>query len=128
MNLARTGVSSRIWQWRVAAAGAAAACTVGMVASPAVADGTAPPTPGIVSPSSTVQGRTYSQWSATQWQWTLQQPNVMDSPVVDPNPGTTPAGTLQLRSGSSQGLPSCRAIRRRTAAAASLPGSTCSSR
>jgi hypothetical protein len=59
-----------------------------MVASPAVADGTAPPTPGIVSPSSTVQGRTYSQWSATQWQWTLQQPNVMDSPVVDPNPGT----------------------------------------
>ena len=33
-----------------------------------------------------MQGRTYAQWSAAQWQWTLEQPNVPDSPVVDPNP------------------------------------------
>jgi hypothetical protein len=39
-------------------------------------------------PSSTVQGKTYSQWSAAQWQWTLEQQDVADSPVVDPNPGT----------------------------------------
>jgi hypothetical protein len=86
MNLTRTGVSS--WRWRAAAAGAAAALTVGIAASPAAADGTAPPTPGVVPPSAAVQGRTYSQWSAAQWQWTLQQPNVTNSPVVDPNPGT----------------------------------------
>jgi hypothetical protein len=61
---------------------------VGIAATPAVADGTAPPTAGVVPPSSTVQGRTYAQWSAAQWQWTLQQPNATDSPVVDPNPGT----------------------------------------
>ena len=70
------------------AAVATAALTVGVAASPALGDGTAPPTPGVVSPSSTVQGQTYSQWSAAQWQWTLEQPNVADSPVVDPNPGT----------------------------------------
>ena len=88
MNVPRTGLSSRLWRRRVAAVGAIAAFTVGIGTSPALGDGTAPPTPGVVSPSSTVQGRTYSQWSAAQWQWTLQQPNVTDSPVVDPNPGT----------------------------------------
>ncbi|MBO0885702.1 MAG: hypothetical protein J2P17_36285, partial [Mycobacterium sp.] len=35
-----------------------------------------------------VQGLTYAQWSAAQWQWTLEQQNVADSPVVDPSPGT----------------------------------------
>lgn len=88
MNVTRTGLSSWRWRWRAAAAGAAAAFTVGLAASPAAAGGTAPPTPGVVPPSSAVQGRTYAQWSAAQWQWTLEQQNVTDSPVVDPNPGT----------------------------------------
>ena len=88
-----------------------------------------------MSPSSTVQGQTYSQGSAAQCQWTLEQPNVADSPWSIPNPGTaaspkrlTARSGSQARSGSSPGLLTCRAIRRRTAAAVSLLGSTCSSR
>jgi hypothetical protein len=90
MNLIRIGMSSRgrPWRSRLAATGATIVFTVGTAASPAVADGTAPPATGVVPPSSTVQGRTYSQWSAAQWQWELEQQNVSDSPVVDPNPGT----------------------------------------
>jgi hypothetical protein len=62
---------------------------IGMTSLPVAADGAAPPTPGVISPSSTVQGRTYSQWSAAQWQWELQQQNApLNNPVVDPNPGT----------------------------------------
>lgn len=88
MNVTANDVSSRPWWRRMAAVGAIAVFTVSVAASPAVADGTAPPTPGVVSPSATVQGRTYAQWSAAQWQWTIEQKNVADSPVVDPNPGT----------------------------------------
>jgi hypothetical protein len=88
MNVTAKDMSGRPWRWRVAAVGAAAVLTAGAAASPAVADGTAPPAPGVVSPSSTVQGRTYAQWSAAQWQWELEQQNVADSPAVDPNPGT----------------------------------------
>lgn len=88
MNLTRTNVPRRLWRWRAAAVGVTAVVTVGIAASPAVAARKAPPTAGVVSPSSTVQGRTYAQWSAAQWQWTLEQQNVADSPVVDPNPGT----------------------------------------
>lgn len=57
------------------------------VGSPVFGDGTVP-TAGVVPPWLTVRGRTYSQWSAAQWRWELEQPNVTDSPVVDPNPGT----------------------------------------
>src|SRR5215475_4347586 len=88
MNSTGTGVPRRRWWLRAATVGASAVLTAGIAASPAIADGTAPPTRGVVPPSSTVQGRTYSQWSAAQWQWTLEQQNVADSPVVDPNPGT----------------------------------------
>ena len=86
MNLTAKGMFSR--PWRMAVVGATAVLTVGVGVSPAIADGTAPPTPGVISPSATVQGLTYAQWSAAQWQWTLEQQNVADSPVVDPNPGT----------------------------------------
>src|ERR1700745_2492527 len=88
MNLTQTGVPRPLWRLRAAVIGTIVVLTVGITAWPAAADGTAPPTAGVVSPSSTVQGRTYSQWSAAQWQWTLEQQNVTDSPVVDPNPGT----------------------------------------
>lgn len=46
------------------------------------------PTPGVVPPSDTLYGLNYSQWSAAQWQWELEQQNVNASPVVDPNAGT----------------------------------------
>jgi hypothetical protein len=88
MNLTQTGVPRLLWRLRAAVIGTIVVFTVGIAAWPAAADGTAPPTAGVVSPSSTVQGRTYSQWSAAQWQWTLEQQNVTDGPVVDPNPGT----------------------------------------
>lgn len=88
MNLTWTNVPGRLWWVRAATVSAAAILTAGTVASPAAANGNAPPAPGVVPPSSTVQGLTYAQWSATQWQWELQQPNAADSPVVDPNPGT----------------------------------------
>lgn len=87
MNVTAIGASNRLWR-RVAAVGATAVLTVGAAASPAVADGAAPPTPGVVSPSATVHGRTYAQWSAAQWRWVLEQQDVADSPVVDPHPGT----------------------------------------
>jgi opacity protein-like surface antigen len=44
--------------------------------------------PRVLSPASKHLGRTYAQWSAKDWQWELEQPNVSSSPVVDPNPGT----------------------------------------
>ena len=116
-ELTAKGMSSRLW--RLAAVGATAVFTVGMVASPAVAlnGAGAAANPGGGAPSSTVQGRTYAQWSAARWQWTLEQPNVPDSPVVDPNPGTAtpcpsrltaPLGSRQGGSGSWPGPPSCQ--------------------
>jgi hypothetical protein len=56
-------------------------------AIPAAAD-TGVATPGVVPPWTTAYGRTYSQWSAAQWQWEIEQKNVNSSPVVDPTPGT----------------------------------------
>ena len=44
--------------------------------------------PGVIAPTSVVQGRTYAQWSVAQWLWFLEQPNVTGSQVLDPNPGT----------------------------------------
>jgi hypothetical protein len=91
MNWTDTSAARRMWRRGMAALGATAALTVGIAISSAGADGTAPQTPGVMPPSSTVQGKTYSQWSAAQWQWTIQQQDVThhpDSPVVDPNPGT----------------------------------------
>jgi hypothetical protein len=49
---------------------------------------TTTPTPGVIPPEASVQGRTYAQWSAAQWKWEFAQPNVPTSPVVDPNPGS----------------------------------------
>jgi hypothetical protein len=46
------------------------------------------PTPGVLPPWANSYGRSYSQWSAAQWQWELQQQNAPSSPIVDPNPGT----------------------------------------
>jgi hypothetical protein len=88
MNLTRTGMRIRLWQWRVVAAVTTAALTVGVAASPALGDSTGAAGRGVVPPSSTVQDQTYSQWSAAQWQWELEQPNVTNSPVVETNAGT----------------------------------------
>ena len=45
-------------------------------------------TPGVIPPNANPYGMTYGQWSAAQWQWTIQSPNITTSPVVDPNPGS----------------------------------------
>jgi hypothetical protein len=88
MSMKGAGWFSRVWQRQVAATVAAAAVAMSVAASPASGQGIHEPTPGVVPPSSTVQGLTYSQWSAAQWQWELQQQQVTDSPVVDASPGT----------------------------------------
>src|SRR5215467_12389655 len=64
MNLTWINVPSRPWRLRAVAVGAATVLTAGIAASPAVADGPAPPTPGVVPHSSRVPGVTYAQWSA----------------------------------------------------------------
>jgi hypothetical protein len=78
------------WLRRVAAiisAALLAAAGIGAAPSAALAQSTRP-TPGVLPPWANAFGRSYSQWSAAQWQWTLQQPNVPQSPAADPNPGT----------------------------------------
>jgi hypothetical protein len=67
---------------------AAAVSSVLPLSAEAALATTTPSTPGVIPPTVSVQGRTYSQWSVAQWQWELEQPNNPQSPVVDPNPGT----------------------------------------
>ena len=67
---------------------AAAVSSVLPLSAEAALATTTPSTPGVIPPTVSVQGRTYSQWSVAQWQWELEQPNNPQSPVVDPNPST----------------------------------------
>jgi hypothetical protein len=60
---------------------------IGAVPSAALAQ-SARTTPGVLPPWANAFGRSYSQWSAAQWQWTLEQPNVPQSPAAVQNPGT----------------------------------------
>jgi hypothetical protein len=43
---------------------------------------------GVVSPEDRIAGRTYGQWSAAWWKWSLQAPNVPSNPNADQNAGT----------------------------------------
>jgi hypothetical protein len=61
---------------------------VGAVPSQALA-ATTVPSPGVIPPWANPYGRTYSQWSAAQWQWEIQSQNIpANGQAVDPNPGT----------------------------------------
>jgi hypothetical protein len=75
------------WVAPVAAAVLLTAMAISTAPASALAQSTKP-TPGVIPPWATAYGRNYSQWSAAQWQWELEQPNVASSPVVDPDPGT----------------------------------------
>ena len=86
---ATTPLSHRRGRWVAPVAAAVLLTAMAISTTPAVALAqSTKPTPGVIPPWAHAYGRTYSQWSAAQWQWTLEQPNVPSSPVVDPNPGT----------------------------------------
>lgn len=77
----------RPWVALVAAAVLLTAMAISTTPAVALAQSTKP-TPGVIPPWAQAYGRNYSQWSAAQWQWMLEQQNVPSSPVVESNPGT----------------------------------------
>jgi hypothetical protein len=82
-----TRLSSHPVRWTGVVSAILVALCVCALPSAALAQ-TTKPTPGVLPPWANPYGRSYSQWSAAQWQWELQQPNVPTSPAVNPNPGT----------------------------------------
>src|SRR5215469_14163190 len=45
-------------------------------------------TPGVIPPNARPFGMTYGQWSAREWQWALESPDIPSNPVTTPNHGT----------------------------------------
>jgi hypothetical protein len=69
---------------------ACAAVTVTLVGSgitPSFASGGGN-TPEVLPPNATPFGMSYGQWSAREWQWALESPDIPSNPVTTPNHGT----------------------------------------
>jgi hypothetical protein len=60
---------------------------VGPGVAPTFADGGGN-TPGVIPPNTNAFGMSYGQWSAREWQWALQSPDIPSNPVTTPDHGT----------------------------------------